>query len=109
MASPGNLMRRALRRHLLPELRRLGFIGSSNTFQRLLPEAQDLLALQYWKYGGEFILEFARRERGVFETAWGEIVAEPEMDVAYVSPLQRARLEQRGPSAGPELQGFDYS
>jgi hypothetical protein len=109
MSRSGDLMRRALRRFWLPEMVRLGFVGKTSTFQRLGVDFQDLLSLQYWKYGGEFVLEFARRERGPFVTSWGPVIPEEKLDVAYISPLLRARLEQRGPASGEYLRGFDFS
>lgn len=109
MSRNGDLMRRALKRYWLPEMARLGFAGKSSTFQRFDGDFQDLLTLQYWKYGGEFILEFARRPRGDFITSWGPVIPEEKLDVAYLNPLSRARLAQRGPAAGPNLQGFDFA
>ena len=109
MSRNGDLMRKALRRHVIPELHRRGFTGKSAAFQRLGDDFQDLLSIQFWKYGGEFILEFARRGRGPLATSWGEVVAEEKLDVAYVSPTSRGRLEQRGPATGQYLQGFDFS
>lgn len=102
-------MRRAFKRLLLPALQDLGFHGRGSTFQRALPQSLDLLSIQYWKYGGEFLLECARRERGPLHTSWGEVVPEEKLDVAYVDPRQRARLEQRGPTAGPGFQGFCFA
>lgn len=109
MSRNGDLMRKAMKRLLLPELARLGFVGKASTFQRLGEDFQDLLTIQYWKYGGEFILEFARRGRGPLTTSWQEVVPEARLDVAYVSPTDRGRLEQRGERAGQYLRGFDFS
>lgn len=109
MSRNGDFMRKALRRFWVPEVVRLGFVGKSSTFQRIGADYQDLLSLQYWKYGGEFILEFARRERGPFTAPWGPTISEEKLDVAYISPLLRARLEQRGSVSGPHLRGFDFS
>ncbi len=108
MATSGDLMRRALRRHWLPSLTRLGFSGRTSTFHRLERDAQDLLSLQYWKYGGEFILEFARRPRGPFSTIWGTVVPEEKMEVSHLNPLDRARLQQIEPLAGEHLRGFAF-
>lgn len=47
MSREGDLIRRAMKRSLLPALAVLGFSGTSSTFQRLLPEFQDLLAIRY--------------------------------------------------------------
>lgn len=76
MSREGDLMRKALKRALLPELKLLGFDGTSSSFQRKSDKALDLLSIQYWKYGGQFILEFARRERGDLHTSWGEVIPE---------------------------------
>ena len=97
-------MRRAFKRHLIPRLSSLGFAGKSSNFQRLTATAQDLLSIQYWKYGGSFILEFGRRQRGPLLTAWGEIVPEDALDVAYLPVSDRARLQERS-EVSPELFG----
>lgn len=102
-------MRKALKRLLLPELNRLGFRGSTSKFQRTSSDWLDLLSIQYWKYGGQFILEFARCERGALHTSWGEVIPEEKLEVAYVGPSQRARLEQRGPTSGEGFRGFKFS
>jgi len=109
MSREGDLMRKALRQQLLPELKRLGFLGKTSTFQRKSNESLDLLYIQYSKYGGEFILEFARRERGVLHTRWGEVIPEEKIEVAHIDVLLRARLEQRGPTSGEILRGFQFS
>jgi len=100
MSREGDLLRKSLRKYLLPELREFGFIGKSSSFQRAGSEFLDLLSIQYWKYGGEFILEFARRSRGDLLTSWGVLVPESKLDVAYVSPLERARLIMRPRASG---------
>ena len=102
-------MRKALKRCLLPKMKRLGFSGSGSKFQRTSTDWLDLVSIQYWKYGGQFILEFARRERGALHTSWGEVVPEEKLDVAYVSPSLRARLEQRGADSGEGFRGFKFS
>jgi hypothetical protein len=79
MSREGELIRRAMKKSLLPALAVTGFSGTSSTFQRLIPEFQDLLAIQYHKYGVSFILDFGRRERGSLHTAWGAIVPEEKL------------------------------
>ena len=101
MSREGDLLRKSLRKYLLPELKKFGFIGKTSSFQRTDSEFLDLLSIQYWKYGGEFILEFARQGRGDLLTSWGVLVPEAKLDVAYVSPLNRARLIR-----GPKASGF---
>ena len=101
-------MRKALRKQLVPALHSMGFTGTTSRFQRASAEWLDLLSIQYWKYGGQFILEFARRERGPLHTSWGETIPEEKLDVAYVDPAKRARLEQRGETAGEGFRGFQF-
>lgn len=109
MSREGDLMRKALKKVLLPELKLNGFVGTTSSFQRLSPENLDLLSIQYRKYGGQFILEFARRERGAFSTSWGEIVPEEKIGVAHVSPLRRARLQRTHEESGEVFGGFKFS
>ncbi len=102
-------MRKALRKVLLPELRLNGFIGTTSDFQRRSAEHLDLLSIQYWKYGGQFILEFARGNRGALHTSWGEIVPEEKISVAHMNPLQRARLQRTIEESEELFRGFKFS
>jgi hypothetical protein len=109
MAREVDLMRRELKKHVVPKLAALSFAGKGLEFQRQR-ERLDLLAIQYWKYGGvEFILEFASFDRGDLQTTWGEVVPEDKITVAHTPVLQRARLEQLGPEAGQYLRGFVFA
>ena len=61
MKSPGQLMVVLVKKVLLPEIRRLGFGGSGvANFVRPSGDHRDFLSIQYWTYGGSFILEFSR-------------------------------------------------
>jgi hypothetical protein len=108
MSREGEFMRRAFKRHLIPRLTSLGFAGKSSNFERLTATTQDLLSIQYWKYGGSFILEFGRRERGPLLTAWGEIVPEEALDVAYLPLSDRARLQERPEVSREIFSGFRF-
>jgi hypothetical protein len=109
MSREGDLMRRALKHVVVPALKNLGFAGRTSSFRRVDGEFLDLLSVQYCKYGGEFILEFARRDRGPMQASWGAMVPEDKLTVAYLSSRLRARLEQRGRTMGPSLRGFRYA
>lgn len=109
MSREGDLMRKALRKHLLPALVAAGFSGRTNHFMRLLPAAQDLLSIQYWKYGGSFVLEFGRRERGPLHTSWGPVVPEDELQVAYLPVGDRARLQDRNAPRDDVFGGFSFA
>lgn len=102
-------MRRELKKVVVPALQGMGFTGKGLFFQRPRDEFLDLLDFQYWKYGGEFILEFARRPRGDLQTYWGELIPEPKITASHVPPLERARLEQWGPTTGEFMRGFAYA
>jgi hypothetical protein len=108
MSREGDLMRKALKRHLLPALESLGFAGKSAKFQRLLPETQDLLAIQYHKYGGSFILEFGRRERGPLSTGWGDVVPEEKLEVMYLPVALRGRLQETAAATDDIFAGFSF-
>lgn len=110
MSREGDLIRKALKRSLLPELQRLGFTGRASAFQRVDGQRLDLLDIQYWKYGGGFILEFASCARGPLHTSWGEVVPEEKLQVAHINPVYRARL-QPGPEAprGPAHGWFGFA
>ena len=109
MSLEGDLMRKALKKVLLPELNRIGFTGTSSNFQRRSTENLDLLSIQYWKHGGQFILEFARSKRGALNTSWGEVVQEENIGVAHIFPLQRARLQQTLEASEELFRGFKFS
>jgi hypothetical protein len=109
MSRETSLIRRAIRRHLLPALDGFGFHGGASSFRRVLPDCLDLLSVQFWKHGGEFILEFARCQRGDLTTAWGETVPEARLEIAYVSPLARARLVKDTPHSTSGFFGFEFA
>ena len=108
MSREGDLMRKALKRELLPQLKLHGFVGATSSFQRKSDNTLDLLSIQYWKYGGQFILEFARRERGELQTSWGEVVPEEKLDVAHVRPTRRARLQRNDEVFEELFRGFKF-
>ena len=108
MSRDGDRMRKALRRHVLPALAAMGFTGKASHFQRAGDAHLDLLSIQYWKYGGEFILEFARTQRGDLHTSWGDVVPEAKLEVAYVAPSSRARLVQSPRGGASGFGGFRF-
>jgi hypothetical protein len=68
----------------------------------------DLLSVQYWKYGGEFILEFARVHRGDLQGTWDELVPGEKRHVEHTSPLDRGRLEDRSRPSPSGFRGFRF-
>ncbi|SMC20201.1 hypothetical protein SAMN02745857_00860 [Andreprevotia lacus DSM 23236] len=90
MSREGDLMRRALRKRVLPLLAGMGFVGKTAHFQRRSELWLDLLTIQFHHHGGSFLLECGRTRRGDFQTHWGPLVPEAELEVAYLH--RRARL-----------------
>jgi hypothetical protein len=109
MSREGDLMRKAFRKHLVPALVAAGFVGKSIHFMRLRDDSQDLLSIQYWKYGGSFILEFGRRDRGPLHTAWGPVIPEESLEVAYLPVGDRARLQERDAPPDDTFAGFSFA
>ena len=109
MSREGDLMRKAFRKHLLPALAAAGFVGKSIHFMRLRDDSQDLLSIQYWKYGGSFILEFGRRGRGPLQTAWGPVIPEDSLDVAYLPVQDRAQIQERDAPPDDTFAGFRFA
>jgi hypothetical protein len=105
MSTEDALMRKSLKKWLVPALTERGFVGHRWEFQRR-GEKLDLVTVQFGKYVGEFILEAASCPRGDLHTAWGEVVPEEKITSAHVSPLERARLE--GAPGGDGLRGFSF-
>ena len=107
MSREGDSMRRSLKRLLFPELSRLGFVRMGAGFARIEEDYLDLLSVQYSKYGGEFVLEFARTTYR--DPATGAVVPEHKMDVTGLGFEMRARLEQRPKKHTSQLNGFQFS
>jgi hypothetical protein len=107
MSREGDLMRNALRRRFVPAITGRGFIGSGSTFRRVDPRWLDLVTIQYWKYGGQFILEFARLARNE-PRLLAPVASEGEIGIEHVLPRQRARLEQREDADADGFRGFRF-
>ena len=85
-------LRSSTRRILEPAMAELGFRIRYPHFQRTRNGELELVSLQHDKWGGGFILEFAKHAAGDLQTSWGETVPEEKIDVAYTNPATRARL-----------------
>ncbi len=73
MKSEGQRMASSVKRILLPAIKRLGFTGSGvANFERSCGDHRDFLSIQYWKYGGSFILEFSRVASGWVDPGSGD-------------------------------------
>ncbi|MEN5209381.1 hypothetical protein ABE493_14800 [Stenotrophomonas terrae] len=89
MKTPGQMMATSIKKVLLPEMRRLGFVGGGvANFVRSSGDQRDFLSIQYWTYGGSFILEFSRVPATWVDPDSGEV---PKR-VFETDPLLRQRL-----------------
>lgn len=87
--TPGQLMAISIKNVLLPALRQRGFGGSGVAhFVRASDAHRDFLSIQYWTYGGSFILEFSRVPAAWVDPESGEV---PKR-VFETDPLLRKRL-----------------
>lgn len=66
--------------------------GSTLVFRESNKGDIQLLSVIRDKWGGSFVLEFAHHPPGPLPTAWGTIVMEEEIHVAYASLSTGARL-----------------
>ena len=85
-------LRASTKRILEPAMSAQGFAVRYPHFQRKRDGHLELVSLQHDKWGGGFVLEFAKHAAGDLETSWGERVPEAEIGVAYTDPATRARL-----------------
>ena len=101
-------LRNAIRRILEPEMAAAGFSIRYPHFQRHRNGRLELVSVQHDKWGGGFCLEFAPHPPGDLTTAWGDVVAEDKIDVAYTDPATRARLLASTAEAGSRSGFFRY-
>jgi len=101
-------IRVAMKKLFEPFLAAEGFTGKYPHFQRKEGGDLQLLSVIYDKWGGGFVLEFAHHPTGPLHTAWGTIVPEEEIDVAYASVSTRARLVRTERGQGCYQDFFRY-
>lgn len=108
MKGPDQFMKDALKRIFVPHLITLGYSGKYPHFRKKHDGLLHLASVQFWKYGGSFIVEVAKHPAGPKQTSWGELVPEEKIDVAYAPPTERARLQRNG-NNGTESGWFRFS
>lgn len=68
--------RQVLKEHLVPRIREKGFKGSFPHFRRHREDRNELLTIQFDKYGtGRFAIELGVAPHGEFETYYGKVIA----------------------------------
>ena len=95
-ASQNQIIRRILKKTLVPKLVAEGFHGNFPDFQRIDKEYLHLLSIVFDKNGGGFFLEFTSQPPGDMNTSWGEVIPERELTAAHTHFESRARLQQKG-------------
>ncbi len=85
-------MEAALKRIVIPELRRVGFTGSFPHFRRVR-QALDLVTFQFDRHGGGFVIEVATGELAGFTTHWGKHIPAAKLTAWDLHPDQRKRLK----------------
>lgn len=85
-------MESALKRIVVPELRRAGFRGSFPHFRRL-HQAVDLVTFQFDRHGGGFVIEVAIGNPSGLTTHWGKHIPANKLTAWDLNPVQRKRLK----------------
>ena len=86
-----NEARNQLKNLLVPRLKSLGFNGSFPHFRRVRNLRNELLTIQFDKYGtGRFVIELASAPTGAFITYWGKEISESKLTAHDLS--ERFRL-----------------
>src|SRR5262249_34557198 len=83
----------ALKRDVIPLLRRSGFKGTFPHLRRGSPSAIDLLTFQFDKHGGGFVVEIARSPPDGVVTHWGEAIPPEKVKAWDVHPSRRKRVQ----------------
>ncbi|MCI0146687.1 DUF4304 domain-containing protein [Paraburkholderia sediminicola] len=85
-------MNSALKAHLVPALRQLGFKGSLPHFRRQRENRVDLLTIQFDRQGGGFVVEISWCGVEGITTHWGKLIPALKVTAHDIPPRQRHRL-----------------
>jgi len=89
----------ALKRIVVPELRRRGFAGSFPHFRRIGATQIDLLTFQFDKWGGGFVAELSKCGPEGVTLPWGAKIPPGKVTARDLHPGDRIRLGSEGPGA----------
>jgi len=92
-------MTSALKRIVVPDLRRRGFTGSFPHFRRIGETRIDLLTFQFDKWGGGFVAELSKCGLEGVTLPWGEKIPPRKVTARDLHPEDRFRLGSGGPGA----------
>ncbi|MEC4168752.1 MULTISPECIES: DUF4304 domain-containing protein [unclassified Pseudomonas] len=82
----------ALKEHVVPVLRSMGFKGSFPHFRRNTGQQIDLLTFQFDKHGGGFVIEVAVSPTEGVTLHWGEQIPAAKVVATHLHPNKRIRL-----------------
>lgn len=102
-------IRAAIKLILEPVLAAEGFSGRYPHFQREKGQQLHVVSLVHDKWGGGFVLEFARMPLGDLTTDWGQVIPQTEIEIGYCALDQRARLVCSGGGGVPAEDFFRYA
>jgi hypothetical protein len=97
MSASRDKMINALRQIVVPTLRDMQFKGTFPHFKRPRESQMDLLAFQFSRWGGSFVIEVAWCDPKGWLKRTGEIVEPDEVRVNHINPKQRLRLGSNPP------------
>lgn len=90
MSDSRDSMLAALKRVVVPDLRTRGFRGSIPHFRRERTKQIDLLAIQFSRWGGEFVVELARAPVEGLTLQSGKVIPPDKLRAYHV--VSRLRL-----------------
>lgn len=97
MSGSRDKMVSALREVVLPTLRDMGFRGSFPNFRRARADQLDLLAFQFSRWGGSFVVELGYCPVSGYTSLSGEHYPPNRVQVHHLHHQQRIRLGSRRP------------
>ncbi|NHM33830.1 DUF4304 domain-containing protein [Neobacillus terrae] len=93
MASERDNMISAIKKIVVPELRKRGFKGSIPNFRRISQKNIDLMTFQFDRYSGGFVIEVGLCSPEGFPHYWGEKVPANSVTAHDLHPDNRLRLK----------------
>ena len=97
----------ALKKHVLPALRSVGFKGSFPHLRRMKADGVDLISFQFDKWEGGFVIEIARGSLDGLKTHWGLHVSAGKLRAWDLHPDRRRRIQAREGSGTDAWFRFD--
>lgn len=102
----GRFMKKALKRVVVPELRRMGFSGTWPDFRRCKGERLAIMSFQFDKWGGGFTINLAIAPAAGFITHAGTFVPPDKLN-AYYSTGPKTRIQPGDGSGTQDWFRFD--